>query len=151
MNLSIQNIAVIESVQAELYDGFNVLTGETGAGKSILIDSIAMVLGQRTQKELIRTGAHKAKVSALFYVSEEVWKLLEEYGIERTEDGSLLVERELADNGRSTCKINGSLSSVTVLKEIGKYLIHITDSRIQPCSIVQKNILICWTVGRERR
>lgn len=124
-NLSIQNIAVIESVQAELYDGFNVLTGETGAGKSILIDSIAMVLGQRTQKELIRTGAHKAKVSALFYVSEEVWKLLEEHGIERTEDGSLLVERELADNGRSTCKINGSLSSVTVLKEIGKYLIHI--------------------------
>lgn len=124
-NLSIQNIAVIESVQIELFDGFNVLTGETGAGKSILIDSIAMVLGQRTQKELIRTGAQKAKVSALFYVSEEVWKLLEENGIERTEDGALLVERELADTGRSTCKINGSLSSVSILKEIGKYLIHI--------------------------
>lgn len=124
-NLSIQNIAVIESIQVELQDGFNVLTGETGAGKSILIDSIAMVLGQRTQRELIRTGADKAKVSALFYVSDGVWKLLEQSGIERTDDGSLLVERELADNGRSTCKVNGALSSVTMLKEIGKHLIHI--------------------------
>lgn len=124
-NLSIQNIAVIESIQVELQDGFNVLTGETGAGKSILIDSIAMVLGQRTQRELIRTGADKAKVSALFYVSDSVWKLLEQSGIERTDDGSLLVERELADNGRSTCKVNGALSSVTMLKEIGKHLIHI--------------------------
>ncbi len=123
--LSIQNVAVIESVQMELYDGFHVLTGETGAGKSILIDSIAMVLGQRTQKDIIRTGADKAKVSALFYVSGAVWKLLEPYGLEPSDDSSLLVERELSANGRSTCKINGALSSVTVLKEIGKYLIHI--------------------------
>lgn len=124
-NLSIQNIAVIESVQVEFQEGFNVLTGETGAGKSILIDSIAMVLGQRTQKELIRTGAAKGKVSALFYISDAVWDLLEEYGVERTDDGSLLVERELSDNGRSVCKINGALTGVTILKEIGKHLIHI--------------------------
>ncbi|MCI9625525.1 MAG: DNA repair protein RecN [Clostridia bacterium] len=149
-NLSIQNIAVIESVQVEFYDGFHVLTGETGAGKSILIDSIAMVLGQRTQKELIRTGANKAKVSALFYVSEEVWKLLEEHGIERTEDGSLLVERELADNGRSTCKINGSLSSVTILKEIGKYLIHIhgqQDTTLLYSAEKHIDLLDAWAGG----
>lgn len=124
-HITIENIAVIESAQVEFYDGLNVLTGETGAGKSIIIDSIGMVLGQRTSRDLIRSGKTKARVSALFYPDDATWALLEKLGVERSEDSSLLIFREISQDGRGNCKINGVLTPISTLKEVGKFLINI--------------------------
>lgn len=99
--LFINNIAVIERASIDLEKGFTVLTGETGAGKSIIIDAIHAVLGERTSKELVRTGAKNASVSALFTsVSEEVMADLDELSIPREEDGSLLVQRQIRSEGK---------------------------------------------------
>ncbi len=123
--LYIENIAVIELVDCELTDGFNVLTGETGAGKSIIIDSINAVLGGRTSRDLIRTGTDKAFVSARFdNIGAFAAKTAMDHGIE-TEDGSLLLSREIREDGKNQCRINGRPVTVAVLKEIGKYLINI--------------------------
>ena len=102
-----------------------MLTGETGAGKSIVLDAIGMISGGRTGRDIVRSGCAKAKVSALFYPEESENEILEEFGIEKAEDNTLLVQREISADGRGTVRINGSLSSVTVLKEIGSRLINI--------------------------
>ena len=92
--LFINNIAVIERASIDLEKGFTVLTGETGAGKSIIIDAIHAVLGERTSKELVRTGTQSASVSALFTgLDEDILRLLDQLSIPREEDGSLLVQR----------------------------------------------------------
>ncbi len=123
--LYIENIAVIEQVDCELNEGFNVLTGETGAGKSIIIDSINAVLGGRTSRDLIRTGTGKAFVSAQFDdVSEPALLTAREMGID-SEDNSLLISRELREDGKNQCRINGRPVTVSALKEVGKYLINI--------------------------
>lgn len=123
--LYIENIAVIEKISIDFKKGLNVLTGETGAGKSIIIDSICAVLGRRTSKDLIRTGAEKAFVSALFEdVSENVLKACNELGFE-SEDGSLFIQREIAKSGKNLCRINGRPSTVSILKEIGAELVNI--------------------------
>ncbi len=124
-NLHIENIAVIENADIDFSKGFNVLTGETGAGKSIIIDSLNAVLGERTSKELIRYGCDKAQVSALFSdISETVIKLLEENGYE-TENGELLILRTLSLTGSGTVKINGKAATVGILKTICKNLVNI--------------------------
>lgn len=132
--LYIQNVAVIENVSFELGKGFNVFTGETGAGKSILIDSINAVLGGRTSRELIRTGADKAVVSAVFTdISESAKSVIEELGFSVDENGELMVTREITLDGRSNCKINLRPATATVLKAISLVLIDIHgqhDSRI---------------------
>jgi len=121
--LSIQNIAVIQSAQISFENGFNVFTGETGAGKSILIGAIGAVLGARTSKELIRTGETKASVSALFTdISGSVCAKLSEMGFD-TENGELLIERDITAES-TVCRVNGKLSTVTMLKSIGSLLIH---------------------------
>lgn len=123
--LYIENIAVIEKISIDFKKGLNVLTGETGAGKSIIIDSICAVLGRRTSKDLIRTGAEKAFVSALFEdVSENVLKACNELGFE-SEDGSLFIQREISKSGKNICRINGRPSTVSILKEIGAELVNI--------------------------
>lgn len=123
--LYIENIAVIEKISIDFKKGLNVLTGETGAGKSIIIDSICAVLGRRTSKDLIRTGAEKAFVSALFEdVSENVLKACNELGFE-SEDGSLFIQREISKSGKNLCRINGRPSTVSILKEIGAELVNI--------------------------
>ncbi len=123
--LYIENIAVIERVECELNEGFNVLTGETGAGKSIIIDSINAVLGGRTSRDLIRTGTNKAFVSAQFdKVGLLALKAAQEQGIE-AEDGSLLISREIREDGKNQCRINGRPVTVAALKEVGRYLINI--------------------------
>lgn len=123
--LYIENIAVIEKISIDFKKGLNVLTGETGAGKSIIIDSICAVLGRRTSKDLIRTGAEKAFVSALFEdVSENVLKACNELGYE-SEDGSLFIQREISKSGKNSCRINGRPSTVSILKEIGAELVNI--------------------------
>lgn len=124
--LFINNIAVIERASIELEQGFTVLTGETGAGKSIIIDAIHAVLGERTSKELVRTGESEASVSALFTeLAEDVLKQLDELSVPREEDGSLLVQRVIRLEGRSTCKLNGAPATVSMLKAIGPRLVGI--------------------------
>ena len=123
--LHIKNIAVIDEAEIEFNNGFNVLTGETGAGKSIIIDSINMVLGERTSKNLIRNGEKKAVVEALFYINNaEIISQLDEMGIE-TEDGMLLLYRDVNTDGKSVYKINGSMATASNIREIASMLINI--------------------------
>lgn len=123
--LFINNIAVIEKVSLDLYEGFTVLTGETGAGKSIIIDAIHAVLGERTSKELIRSGADTANVTALFTeVTEQTLQKARDLGV-IVEDDSLLISREIKSGGKSLCKVNGMPATVSMLKEIGNGLIDI--------------------------
>lgn len=124
-NLYIENIAVIEKTSIDFKKGLNVMTGETGAGKSIVIDSINAVLGNRTSKELIRTGASSAFVSAEFTnLSEKAIAVIYEAGFE-LEDGGLLIQREISTTGKNKCRINGRPATVSTLKEIGVQLINI--------------------------
>ena len=124
-NLYIENIAVVEKTSIDFKKGLNVMTGETGAGKSIVIDSINAVLGNRTSKELIRTGASSAFVSAEFTnLSEKALAVIDEAGFE-LEDGELLIQREISTTGKNKCRINGRPATVSTLKEIGVQLINI--------------------------
>lgn len=124
--LFINNIAVIERASIDLEKGFTVLTGETGAGKSIIIDAIHAVLGERTSKELVRTGTDTASVSALFVdLDADTLKALDDLSIPREEDYSLLVQREIRLEGRSLCKLNGVPATVSMLRELGSKLISI--------------------------
>ena len=124
--LHIENIAVIENANIEPTETFNVLTGETGAGKSIIIDSLNAVLGERTSKELIRNGEEKATVSAIFCnLSDETIKAIRENGFDVDEDGNLSIQRVLSLTGNGSIKINGIQTTAAVLREIGKYLVNI--------------------------
>ena len=125
-SLKIENIAVIESADISFDIGLNVLTGETGAGKSIIIDSINAVLGERTSKELVRTGTNAAGVTAFFTnISKETVAKLDEIGIENEEDNSLLISRRISADGKNVCRINGAVTTVSMLKELGKTLVDI--------------------------
>lgn len=125
-NLKINNIAIIKEAVIDFNNGLNVLTGETGAGKSIIIDAINAVLGERTSRELIRTGSDFAEVSALFSdINATVKSALTEIGIEPEEDGTLLILRKIFADGKNTCKINGQSVTVSMLKKIGQNLINI--------------------------
>ncbi len=125
-NLKIENVAIIESADICFEKGLNIMTGETGAGKSIVIDSINAVLGERTSRELIRTGCQKASVSALFKVDNRNFAdFFEELGIEPEEDGSLLVRRSISADGKNLCRINGVPATVGMLKALGRELINI--------------------------
>ena len=125
-NLYIENIAVIEKTAIDFTGGLNVLTGETGAGKSIVIDSINAILGNRTSRDLIRNGSENAFVSAEFdELSDRVLEKLNELGFSPEEDGSVMIQRELTLSGKGKCRINGRPTTVGVLKELGEYLIDI--------------------------
>lgn len=121
--LHIENIAIIEAADIEFAPGFNALTGETGAGKSIVIDSLSAVLGQRTSRELIRTGAEKAFVSAAF--SGMAPELAEEFGIQPEADGTLLLQREIQTDGKNVCRVNGRPVTVGQLRALGARLLNI--------------------------
>ncbi|MBD8979964.1 MAG: DNA repair protein RecN [Clostridiales bacterium] len=124
--LSIENIAVIEKAKIDFDGGLNVLTGETGAGKSIVVDSINAVLGERTSKELVRTGSDFAFVSAFFEnINATVYGELEKLGYTPEDDGSLLITRRISKDGRSSCRINGMPATVSVLHTLGKALVNI--------------------------
>ncbi|RKJ41010.1 DNA repair protein RecN [Acutalibacter sp. 1XD8-33] len=123
--LFINNIAVIERASIDLDQGFTVLTGETGAGKSIIIDAIHAVLGERTSKELVRTGEPAASVSALFTgLSQDTLELLSSLSVPE-EDNSLLIQRNIRLEGKSTCKLNGAPATVSMLKTIAPRLVGI--------------------------
>lgn len=124
-SLKIENVAIIESAAIEFGCGLNVLTGETGAGKSIVIDSINAILGERTSRDIIRTGAQSAKVYAVFEdVNERVRNFLDENGID-CEDGVLIINRTLSREGKNVSRINGAPVTVSMLREIGGELIDI--------------------------
>jgi len=122
--LSIKNVAVIDSLSVEFNGGVSVLTGETGAGKSIIIDSINMILGDRANKELVRYGTDKAVVQAVFDAPEEVCKILEDNDID-VDDGQIIITRQLTSEGKSTARINGMVVTLNVLREIADGLINI--------------------------
>ncbi len=123
--LKIENIAIIESAEIEFSKGFNVLSGETGAGKSIILDSINAVLGFRTSRELIRTGANEARVTALFScIDKKVEDKLSELSLPLSPDGTLLVSRTISPD-KNVCKVNNALTNVSALREIGAELISI--------------------------
>lgn len=120
--LHIENIAVIERADISFDQGFNILTGETGAGKSIVIDAISAILGERAYRDMIRTGANKASVQAVFSdVPSFPW--FEENGVEH--DGELVIHREIFLDGKNVCRVNGTLVTVSVLRKLGIQLINI--------------------------
>ena len=123
-SLQIENVAVIQKAEVHFKPGLNVLTGETGAGKSILIDSINAILGNRTSKDLVRTGASKAVIRATFeQVPDAVLNSLEKAGYERSD--ALMLSREITAEGKSTCRINGMPATASVLRELCGGLINI--------------------------
>lgn len=144
-NLQIENIAVIKSASIDFKNGFNVMTGETGAGKSIVIDSLNAILGERTSRELIRSGADSASVCAEFQnVGDNVKNELEKLGIEK--DDTLIVSRKLTPDGKNVCRINGMPATVSMLKALGVQLVNIhgqldNQSLLSPethCSFIDK-------------
>lgn len=124
--LDIENIAVIEKASVDFSSGLNVLTGETGAGKSIVVDSINAILGERTSRELVRHGVENAFVSAYFDdICSETCDKLKELDIELDDGNSLLISRKISSNGKSLCKVNGKTVTVSMLKEISSHLINV--------------------------
>ena len=122
--LSIRNVAVIDKLDINLHDGVSVLTGETGAGKSIIIDSINMILGDRANKELVRYGTDKAVVQAVFDAPKSVINILEENDI-YVEDETVIITRQVTKEGKSVARINGMVVTLNILREISDRLINI--------------------------
>lgn len=122
--LSIRNVAVIDKLDINLHDGVSVLTGETGAGKSIIIDSINMILGDRANKELVRYGTDKAVVQAVFDAPKSVINILEENDID-VEDETVIITRQVTKEGKSVARINGMVVTLNILREISDRLINI--------------------------
>lgn len=124
-SLKIENVAVIEHAEIFFDHGLNILTGETGAGKSIVIDSINAILGERTSKDIIRNGCDKARVTAYFEnIPDELFHTLQDFDVD-CDDSSLLITRVISSDGRGSCKINGRPVTVSMLKDIGRNLITI--------------------------
>lgn len=122
--LHIENIAVIETADILFDGGFNVLTGETGAGKSIVVDAISAIIGERTSRDLIRTGAKSAQVNAVFTSLPELpW--FQENGLGPDENGELLLQREIQPDGKNICRLNGRLITVSQLRQLGRQLLNI--------------------------
>ncbi len=138
--LHIENAALIRRLDIDLTDGFNVFTGETGAGKSIIIGSLGLLIGGRADKDLIRTGEEKALVSGLFTVTDErIVNTLYEIGVEADENGELLLSRTISLDGRSVCRINGRAVSLSIFRSVGQTLVaihgqHDTRSLLDPAS-----------------
>jgi DNA repair protein RecN (Recombination protein N) len=125
--ISIKNFVIIEHQTVALEPGLNIITGETGSGKSLVIDALSAITGGRLSKEDIRTGEAKASVEALFSLDgvEYLVGILEEYGIEVGEERSLVIAREVNTHGKSVCRINGQIVTVSMLKRIAQYLVDI--------------------------
>ena len=125
-SLHIENIAVIKSIELEFSSGFMVISGETGAGKSIIIDSINLILGAKADKDLIRHGETSATVSALFTdLSEITVKQCADLGVALDEENSLFIQRSISLDGRSSVKINGRTVNLAVLKQIAPGLVNV--------------------------
>ncbi|WP_128896709.1 DNA repair protein RecN [Longirhabdus pacifica] len=124
---TIRNLAVIESLRVQFFNGFHVITGETGAGKSMVIDALSLIAGGRASTDLIRFGSDKAEIECLFQMplSHAVWDQLEESGLQRDQQEQLIIRRTITSNGKSMCRVNGQLVNLTTLKKVGQHLINI--------------------------
>ncbi|WP_019007255.1 DNA repair protein RecN [Cohnella laeviribosi] len=125
--LSIRNLAVIEQVTVLFHSGFHVLTGETGAGKSMIIDALGLIAGGRGSAEMIRHGCERADVEAVFDLPDNhpVWSVLDKFGIEADPREMLVIRREIMLQGKSSARINGQSATLTMLREVGEHLINI--------------------------
>mgnify|MGYP000956168916 FL=1 len=121
--LSIKNFAIIDDIKVEFTEGLNVLSGETGSGKSIIIDALGIVLGGRSSKELIRSGKEKAIIEVLFFINEDIKEILRECGIE--DEGLLIISREISMNYPSISRINGRPITINSLSKITSKLVDI--------------------------
>lgn len=124
-NLNISNAAVAKSLDIDLTRGFSVITGETGSGKSVLIDCLGMVCGSKLSRDIVRSGETRAAVSALFDISEGDMSIFDALGIDRDENGELLITRSITDDGRSTAKANGRSITLSALRGVSERLIGI--------------------------
>lgn len=123
VTLNVKNFAIIDNIQIDFSDGLTVLTGETGAGKSLIIDAIALLFGERASSELVRHGEPKATIEGLFSnYDEKIINLLNEFNLEYDENEFLIIKRELYQNGKSLCKINNQSVSLNQLKQISEYI-----------------------------
>lgn len=145
MQLSIHNFAVIENISVTFEKGFNVLTGETGAGKSIIIDALGMLVGGRASADYIRHGKEKAELEALFDVNSThpVYEVLQRYGIAMPDEEMLIVRRELYQQGKSIARVNGQLVNVSMLKAIGDTLVDIHGQHDHQ-SLLHSNTHMDW-------
>ena len=125
LEISIKNFAIIEAISLNFEKGMTVLTGETGAGKSIIIDAMNMMLGARATTDVIRHGASKAEIEGLFSVenSHALQMIFDEQGIELGDE--IIIRREILQNGRSVSRVNGQMVNLSVLRSIGQYLVDI--------------------------
>ncbi len=140
-SLAVKNVATIEEIYWSLEGGFTALTGETGAGKSILIDSVQMLLGEKTSKDIIRHGEERASVEGVFSATDEVQRALSEIGITPEEDKSLIISRELTKEGRSVCRINGKAVTVSAVKQIGRMLVNMHGQHENQLLLEEENHL----------
>ncbi|MGC9001879.1 MAG: DNA repair protein RecN [Dictyoglomus sp.] len=123
--LRVKDFAIIDEITLDFHDGLNVITGETGAGKSLLVDALAFLLGERASTDIIRSGSNRSVVEAMFTMNEEVERLLDEWEIPKEKDGTLLVSRELNKSGRSKCRVNGELVTVGMLERLLSNIVEI--------------------------
>src|SRR5690625_2266012 len=125
--LSIKNFAIIDDISITFHDGLTVLTGETGAGKSIIIDAVQLLTGGRGSVEFVRHGEKKAEIMGLFSIEshhQHIYKLSDEYGIP-IDDDMLILERTITKQGKSICRINGKLVTLTILRKFGQTVVNI--------------------------
>jgi len=123
LSLTVKNFAIIDNIQIDFQKGMTVLTGETGAGKSLIIDAIGLLFGNRASTDLIRYGENKAEIEGIFSnYSQEINKYLAEFGIEYSEEDYLFIRRELYRSGKSTCRINNTIVSLNQLMQISQYI-----------------------------
>ncbi len=141
--LSIENIAIVKKECIEFDNGFSVLTGETGAGKSIIIDSIGLIMGARFSKELIRSGEENARVSALFTeLTEHEKDFLENAGFPAEDDGTFFIQRKISVSGASSAIVNGRTVTVSVLRTIGEFLINIHGQHASQALLEEENHIL---------
>ncbi|CAI6055808.1 DNA repair protein RecN [Cohnella sp. JJ-181] len=143
--LSIRHLAVIEHIRVSFRRGFEVLTGETGAGKSIIIDALGLIAGNRGSAEMIRHGCDKAEIEAVFDLDpvHPVWEVLERHGVHADSHEALLVRRELQAHGKSSARVNGQHVTLTMLREIGECLVNIHGQH-EPQSLLRTERHLEW-------
>ncbi|OAB46386.1 DNA repair protein RecN [Paenibacillus antarcticus] len=152
VTLSIRNLAVIEAIDVHFYPGFHVITGETGAGKSIVIDALGLLAGGRGSADLIRYGCNKAEIEALFELQEghPVWDTLVKIGIDGDHEEHLVIRREITSQGKSTSRINGQLVNLTMLREVGEQLVNIHGQHEhQSLLLPEKHLHLLDTYGEQ--